>query len=98
MQKRHETHQLHILLLETFISVLLALLTYALAYYDSHLLYHLVAKKLTNECWGVVFGGAVRSLMKVTTGASEENGQRFCFGDCMSVDHGCLREVKDGFK
>lgn len=59
---------MNVLLLESLLSVYLSLLCYAMASYDAPVLCRLVGRPLGSDCWGVVFGGGVKQLVKMAPG------------------------------
>ncbi|ESO00911.1 hypothetical protein HELRODRAFT_113035 [Helobdella robusta] len=67
LKKIHEDDapQLITLLLQSLLSVYLSLLCYSLATYDAPVISRLIGQPLNKECWGTVFGGGVKQLVKM---------------------------------
>ena len=63
--KDEDTPDLNIFLCETYAAVYLSLLVYGLATCDCHILYRLVAQKLSKAFWAQMFGGGARKQLSV---------------------------------
>ncbi|KAJ8305006.1 hypothetical protein KUTeg_018589 [Tegillarca granosa] len=69
-EKDEDSQKLNILLSETLIAVYASLLVNALATYDCHMLYRLVAHRFEQQMWSAFFGGGVKTVVKPSTGNS----------------------------
>lgn len=86
-EKDEDTPRLNVLLLESFIATFMALLVYALATCDCHILYRLVGQEFTSATWALLFGGGTKKLLRKATcenhvhqsiqsaNTSQENGE-----------------------
>lgn len=86
-EKDEDTPRLNVLLLESFIATFMALLVYALATCDCHILYRLVGQDFTSATWALLFGGGTKKLLRKATcenhvhqsiqsaNTSQENGE-----------------------
>lgn len=61
--------KLNILLCESMVAVFISLLVNALAAYDCHMLYRLVAHRFNQQLWSALFGGGVKTALKLSTGS-----------------------------
>ena len=64
-EKDEDSPRLHILLTECLFAVYVSLLINALATYDCFLLYRLMAHKFDTQMWSSLFGGGVKTVVKL---------------------------------
>ncbi|KAL3867333.1 hypothetical protein ACJMK2_044544 [Sinanodonta woodiana] len=64
--KDEDAPKLNIMLCETLIAVYISLLINALSTYDCHLLYRLIAHKFDSRLWSALFGGGVKTVLRVS--------------------------------
>ena len=64
-EKDDDAPKLNSLLCETLVAVYISLLVNALAMYDTHMLYRLVAHRFEQNMWSALFGGGVKTVLKV---------------------------------
>lgn len=64
-EKDENAPKLNILLCESLIAVYVSLLVSALAAYDCHMLYRLVNHKFDQQMWASLFGGGVKTIVKI---------------------------------
>ncbi|XP_052099551.1 dmX-like protein 2 isoform X2 [Mytilus californianus] len=67
-EKDEVAPKLNILLCESMIAVYISLLVNALAAYDCHMLYRLVAHRFHQQLWAALFGGGVKTALKLSSG------------------------------
>ncbi|KAK3098460.1 hypothetical protein FSP39_019692 [Pinctada imbricata] len=64
-EKDEDAPKLSILMCETLVAVYISLLVNGLATYDCHILYRLVAHRFDQQMWSALFGGGVKTILKV---------------------------------
>nr|XP_018898945.1 PREDICTED: dmX-like protein 2 isoform X2 [Bemisia tabaci] len=74
-EKDEDSPRLNILLCEAFVASYMALLTYALATCDCHILYRLAGQKFSELTWASLFGGGVKKLLRVAHSTNAMNSQ-----------------------
>ena len=74
-EKDEDSPKLNILLTECLLAVYLSLLINALATYDCHMLYRLTAHKFDQQMWSSLFGGGVKTVMRVDQMAPQSNSK-----------------------
>ncbi|VDI15898.1 Hypothetical predicted protein [Mytilus galloprovincialis] len=67
-EKDEVAPKLNILLCESMLAVYISLLVNALAAYDCHMLYRLVAHRFHQQLWAALFGGGVKTALKLSSG------------------------------
>lgn len=78
-EKDEDSPRLNILLCEAFVASYMALLTYALATCDCHILYRLAGQKFSELTWASLFGGGVKKLLRVAHSTNAMNSQVIIF-------------------
>lgn len=63
-EKDDDTPNLSLLLLECFVAITMSLFSYALTIYDSQWLFRLCAHQLSEESFGIMFGGGGRKKLR----------------------------------
>ncbi|XP_064608806.1 dmX-like protein 2 isoform X2 [Liolophura sinensis] len=71
-EKDDDAPKLTVLLSEALVGVYISLLINAMAAYDAHMLYRLISHKFTVQMWAALFGGGVKTLLKVANTPSHQ--------------------------
>lgn len=66
-EKDDAAPKLNILLCESMTAVYVSLLVNAMVAYDCHMLYRLVAHRFSQQLWAALFGGGVKTAVKLST-------------------------------
>ena len=74
-EKDEDSPKLNILLTESLVSVYVSLLINALATYDCHMLYRLTAHKFDQQLWSSLFGGGVKTVLRVEQATLQSNSK-----------------------
>ena len=74
-EKDEDSPKLNILLTECLLAVYLSLLINALATYDCHMLYRLTAHKFDQQMWSSLFGGGVKTVLRVEQTTPQSNSE-----------------------
>lgn len=72
-EKDDDAPKLTVLLSEALVGVYISLLINAMATYDAHMLYRLISHKFTIQMWAALFGGGVKTLLKVANTPSHQS-------------------------
>ncbi|PVD19781.1 hypothetical protein C0Q70_20272 [Pomacea canaliculata] len=75
-EKDEDAPKLHVMLCEALLAVYVTLLVTGLATYDPQILYRLLANKLDQQSWGALFGGGVKTVLKVEKNIPKVSGDR----------------------
>lgn len=79
-EKDEDAPKLHVMLCEALLAVYVTLLVTGLATYDPQILYRLLANKLDQQSWGALFGGGVKTVLKVEKNIPSEFFSPFFVG------------------
>lgn len=71
-ERDSDAPKLPLLLCESLLSVYLSVLIHALSFYETNVLYRLVAHEFNEDMWSTLFGGGLKILVKPSESSSSE--------------------------